>query len=61
MLDSPPAGITVQPLPVDAQKRRTIQKIFYYIKSLQVGHKFIWQSLPRALELWFSYQYESDD
>jgi hypothetical protein len=42
------------------QRRRVIQRIFYYIKSVQCGHKYIWQSLPRALELWFD-QKECDD
>mmetsp|Transcript_25760 Transcript_25760/g.25040 ORF Transcript_25760/g.25040 Transcript_25760/m.25040 type:complete len:682 (+) Transcript_25760:1053-3098(+) len=42
-------------------KKRIIQKIFYYITSLKYGHKYIWQSLPRALELWFDYnEVESD-
>jgi len=31
------------------------------MKSLQNGHKYIWQSLPRALELWFDYHDDSDD
>ena len=27
--------------------------IEYYLKSVQKGHKYLWQTLPRALELWF--------
>jgi hypothetical protein len=55
MLDTPPSDLTMNPIPADEINKRTIQKIFYYIQSLQVGHKFIWQSLPRVLELWFSF------
>ena len=44
MLDTPPCGIT-QPLvnlTEEEKKKRLIQKIFYYIKSLEDGHKYIW-------------------
>jgi len=42
-------------------KKRRIQKIFYYVKSLQFGHKYIWQSFPRALELWFEFNEQESD
>jgi len=45
----------------DEKRKRNIQKIFYYIESLKYGFKYIWQSLPRSLELWFEYQHESGD
>ena len=38
------------------KRNRLIQRIIYYLKSVQHGHKYIWQSLPRALELWFDYK-----
>jgi hypothetical protein len=25
------------------------------MKSVQFGHKYIWQSLPRVLEIWFEF------
>ncbi len=28
------------------------------MKSLEEGHKYIWQSLPRALQLWFEWKDE---
>jgi hypothetical protein len=31
------------------------------MKSIQHGHKYIWQSLPRALELWFSLETDIDN
>jgi hypothetical protein len=36
-------------------KKRAIQKIYYYVTSLKYGYKYIWQSFPRALELWFEF------
>lgn len=45
----------------EEKKKRLIQKIFYYIKSLEDGHKYIWQSLPRALQLWFEYKEDAAD
>ena len=30
------------------------------MKSIQNGHKYIWQSLPRALELWFGLKNDTD-
>ena len=60
MLDAKTSGLQA-PLPSDQQRKRNIQKIFYYTKSLQHGHKYIWQSLPRALELWFEYHDDNDD
>lgn len=63
MLDTPAIGITQPPqnLSDDEKKKRNIQKIFYYMRSLEAGHKYIWQSLPRALELWFDYQDDQAD
>ena len=63
MLDTPACGITqpIQTLTDDEKKKRLIQKIFYYIKSLEDGHKYIWQSLPKALQLWFDYKDEAAD
>ena len=63
MLDAPACGITQPPqtLTDDEKKKRLIQKIFYYIKSLEDGHKYIWQSLPRALQLWFEYKDDAAD
>ena len=40
----------------EEKRKRLIYRIAYYIKSVQHGHKYIWQSLPRALELWFDYK-----
>jgi len=63
MLDTPACGIT-QPIIAlndEEKKKRLIQKIFYYIKSLEDGHKYIWQSLPKALQLWFDYKDEATD
>jgi hypothetical protein len=40
----------------EEKRKRLIWRIAYYIKSVQHGHKYIWQSLPRALELWFDYK-----
>jgi len=31
------------------------------MRSIQHGHKYIWQSLPRALELWFEYKNDTDN
>ena len=31
------------------------------MKSLEEGHKYIWQSLPRALQLWFDYKDEEKE
>jgi len=44
MLDVPACGIQqpVISLSEDEKKKRLIQKIFYYIKSLEDGHKYIW-------------------
>lgn len=44
MLDTPAIGITQPPqqLTEDDRKKRVIQKIFYYMKSLEDGHKYIW-------------------
>ena len=44
VLDTPACGITqpIQTLSDDDKKKRLIQKIFYYIKSLEDGHKYIW-------------------
>ena len=61
MLDQKTNNLTPDKLQPDQLRRRNIQKIFYYTKSLQFGHKYIWQSLPRALELWFEYHDENDD
>jgi len=43
-LDTPACGIThpIQALSDDDKKKRLIQKLFYYIKSLEAGHKYIW-------------------
>lgn len=58
MLDQPACGIQQPPVELNSEdkKKRLIQKIFYYIKSLEDGHKYIWQSLPKALQLWFDYK-----
>ena len=40
----------------DEKSERLISIIDYYIKSVKYSHKYIWQSLPRALELWFDYK-----
>ncbi len=42
-------------------KKKMIQKIYYYITSLKYGYKYIWQSFPRALELWFEYNDKETD
>ena len=31
-----------------------MRKLVFYIRSLDYGHKYIWQSLPRALDIWFN-------
>lgn len=31
------------------------------MKSITHGHKYIWQSLPRALTLWFEYKNDGDN
>ena len=31
------------------------------MRSIQHGHKYIWQSLPRALELWFEFKNDNDN
>ena len=36
------------------QLQSHIARMFYYMQSIKKGHKYIWQSLPRSLELWFS-------
>ena len=27
--------------------------VLYYLQSVEKGHKYLWQTLPRALEIWF--------
>jgi len=44
---------TPEDLTPEELKKNFIRKIFYYVKSVQQGHKYIWQSFPKALELWF--------
>ena len=34
-------------------RQRLKNCIYNYLKSVGFGNKYIWQSLPRALELWF--------
>ncbi len=47
--------------PANDPKKRAIQKIYYYISSLKYGYKYIWQSFPRALELWFEFNDKETD
>ena len=61
MLDSQSNSKDLKDLSSDERRKRNIQKIFYYIESLKYGFKYIWQSLPRALELWFDYQGDNED